>query len=45
MDLKNVGVSSIANKIVKNNILGISEKMEKKGWVDSQGQKGKVGSL
>lgn len=45
VDIKNSGTAGIANQVVRNNIQGISRVMEKKGWVDSQGQKGKVSSL
>lgn len=41
-DLTKQGISSVANAVVKNNLMGISKAMEKSGWVDSQGRKGKV---
>ncbi|KAK9813781.1 hypothetical protein WJX73_009736 [Symbiochloris irregularis] len=41
VDVKNSGTASIVNDVVRNNIQGISRKMEKKGWLDSQGRKGK----
>lgn len=44
VDIKNSGTTSIINETVRNNIQGVSKFMEKKGWVDSQGQKGKVTS-
>lgn len=44
-DLNKVGLNSIPEGVVKNNLKGISPAMEKKGWVDSQGRKGKVGTV
>ncbi|DBA71990.1 hypothetical protein WJX79_007515 [Trebouxia sp. C0005] len=41
MDDKQLGMSAIKNAVVKNNLMGVSEKMNKKGWTDSQGRKGK----
>ena len=41
-DIGKQGLSSIKNMVVKNNLMGISTLMDKKGWVDSQGRKGKV---
>ena len=41
-DIGKQGLSSIKNAVVKNNLMGISSVMDKKGWVDSQGNKGKV---
>ena len=41
-DIGKQGLSGIKNAVVKNNLMGISNVMEKKGWVDSQGNKGKV---
>ena len=41
-NIANQGLSSVKNAVVKNNLMGISSVMEKKGWVDSQGNKGKV---
>ena len=41
-DLNKVGLNSIPEGVVKNNLKGISPQMEKKGWVDAQGRKGKV---
>merc|ERR1711939_1104182 len=35
------GVSSVKNEVVRNNLMGVSRFMNKKGWVDSQGRKGK----
>ncbi len=42
MDDKKLGMTAIKNAVVKANLMGVSEKMNKKGWVDSQGRKGKV---
>jgi photosystem II protein len=44
-DLNKVGLNSIPEGVVKNNLKGIAPAMEKKGWVDSQGRKGKVGTV
>ena len=41
-DPNKVGIKSVVNDVVRNNLLGVSKQMDKKGWVDSQGQKGKV---
>jgi photosystem II protein len=41
-DITKVGLNSIENDTVKQNLMGKSRYMEKKGWVDSQGRKGKV---
>jgi photosystem II protein len=41
-DLNKVGLNSIPEGVVKNNLKGIAPQMEKKGWVDAQGRKGKV---
>merc|ERR1712226_887055 len=35
------GVSSVENDTIRNNLMGVSRYMNKKGWVDSQGRKGK----
>jgi photosystem II protein len=40
-DLKKVGVNSVEDEVVKNNLLGVSRYMNKKDWVDSSGRKGK----
>jgi hypothetical protein len=40
-DLKKVGLNSVPEGVVKNNLMGISPTMQKKGWVDAQGRKGK----
>merc|ERR1712233_269186 len=40
-DIKNLGMNSIKEGVVKNNLMGVSKYMDKKGWVDAQGNKGK----
>jgi len=40
-DITKVGLNSIENDIVKQNLMGTSRYMGKKGWTDSQGRKGK----
>merc|ERR1719158_2120506 len=35
------GMQSVQDKSVRNNLMGVSSFMSKKGWVDSQGRKGK----
>merc|ERR1711939_1042404 len=35
------GVSSVKDETVRNNLMGVSPFMNKKGWVDAQGRKGK----
>merc|ERR1719183_201135 len=35
------GVNSVEDDTVRNNLMGVSRFMNKKGWVDSQGRKGK----
>eukprot|EP00879_Flechtneria_rotunda_P000163 GHRR01000233.1.p1 GENE.GHRR01000233.1~~GHRR01000233.1.p1 ORF type:complete len:147 (+),score=39.97 GHRR01000233.1:163-603(+) len=40
-DLNKVGLNSVGDKTVQNNLMGKSRYMDKKGWVDSQGRKGK----
>jgi photosystem II 10kDa protein len=40
-DITKVGLNSIENETVKANLMGKSRVMNKKGWVDSQGRKGK----
>jgi hypothetical protein len=42
-DIKKLGMNSIKEGVVKNNLMGVSKYMDKKGWVDAQGNKGKVG--
>jgi hypothetical protein len=41
-DLKKQGLESIKNAVVKKNLMGVSESMNKKGWTDPSGRKGKV---
>ncbi len=45
VDIKKQGLASVKDKIVQANLMGVSEKMNKKGWTDSQGRKGKVSML
>jgi len=40
-DISKVGLNSIDNEVVKQNLMGRSRAMKQKGWVDSQGRKGK----
>lgn len=40
-DITKVGLNSIENPTVKNNLMGRSTAMRKKGWTDAQGRKGK----
>jgi hypothetical protein len=42
VDIKKQGLNSIPEGVVKNNLMGRAPQMEKKGWVDAQGRKGKV---
>ena len=42
IDIRKQGLESIKDDVVKANLMGISRKMDKKGWVDAQGRKGKV---
>ena len=42
LDIKKQGLAGVKNAVVKANLMGVSEKMNKKGWTDSQGRKGKV---
>merc|ERR1711988_1395387 len=35
------GVTSVDNDTIRNNLMGVSRYMDKKGWVDSQGRMGK----
>lgn len=39
VNLKEVGLNSVENDTVRNNLMGKSRYMNKKGWVDSQGRK------
>ena len=41
-DIRKQGLESIKDEVVKANLMGVSRKMDKKGWVDAQGRKGKV---
>ena len=45
IDIKKQGLNSIKDKIVQKNLMGVSESMSKKDWVDSSGRKGKVGNV
>ena len=38
-NIKEVGLNSVENDTVRNNLMGKSRFMDKKGWVDSQGRK------
>ena len=42
-DLQKQGISGVVNDVVRQNLSGLSKSMEKKGWTDTQGRKGKVG--
>merc|ERR1711907_713106 len=35
------GVNSVDDETVRNNLMGVSRYMNKKGWLDAQGRKGK----
>merc|ERR1712023_29113 len=35
------GVYSVDDETVRNNLMGVSRYMDKKGWLDAQGRKGK----
>lgn len=39
------GLERVKNKVVQENLKGISSKMSQKGWKDSQGREGKVSPL
>lgn len=41
-DIKKQGLNSVPDGVVKNNLMGVAPQMQKKGWVDAQGRKGKV---
>lgn len=41
-DIKKQGLESIKNPIIKQNLMGVSASMDKKGWTDPSGRKGKV---
>lgn len=45
IDITKQGLNSIENETVKLNLMGRSKSMESKDWRDSQGRKGKVGTL
>jgi photosystem II protein len=40
-NINEVGLNSIEEGVVKQNLMGKSRYMDKKGWVDAQGRKGK----
>ncbi|WIA34044.1 hypothetical protein OEZ86_012423 [Tetradesmus obliquus] len=40
-DIKKQGLNSVPDGVVKNNLMGVAPQMQKKGWVDAQGRKGK----
>jgi hypothetical protein len=42
IDISKQGLNSVENKTVKLNLMGKSETMKKKDWVDPSGRKGKV---
>jgi hypothetical protein len=42
VDISKQGLNSIENKTVKLNLMGKSETMKQKDWVDPSGRKGKV---
>lgn len=42
IDIKKQGLESIKNAVVKKNLMGVSDAMNKKGWTDPSGRKGKV---
>merc|ERR1719160_215853 len=35
------GVNSVEDDTIRNNLMGVSRYMDKKGWIDSQGREGK----
>lgn len=41
IDINKQGLNSVANEVVKMNLMGKSRVMEKKDWVDASGRKGK----
>lgn len=41
VDIKKVGLNSIEDPVVQQNLMGRSRYMDKKGWKDAQGRKGK----
>ena len=40
-DITKVGLNSVKDDVIRNNLMGKSAKMRSKDWVDSQGRKGK----
>lgn len=40
IDIKKQGLNSVGNEVVRKNLMGVSEKMKDKNWVDSSGRKG-----
>ena len=40
-DINKVGLNSVKDDVVRNNLMGKSRKMASKDWTDSQGRKGK----
>lgn len=45
VDIKKQGLNSIGNDVVRKNLMGVSEKMKDKNWVDSSGRKGVASAL
>lgn len=41
IDVKKQGLNSVKDESVRKNLMGVSDSMKKKDWVDSQGRKGK----
>mmetsp|Transcript_11834 Transcript_11834/g.30347 ORF Transcript_11834/g.30347 Transcript_11834/m.30347 type:complete len:145 (+) Transcript_11834:94-528(+) len=41
IDLKKQGLNKVANQVVQKNLMGVSDSMKAKGWLDPQGRKGK----
>ena len=44
-DITKVGLNSIDNEVIKNNLMGKSRFMNKKDWKDASGRKGTVRSF
>jgi len=40
INVEKQGMQSIKNKVVQNNLKGISDKMKDKNWTDASGRKG-----
>lgn len=40
VDIKKQGLNSVKNDTVRKNLMGVSDKMADKNWVDSSGRKG-----